>query len=157
MNLSLRIYWHPSQCLPITPTVPSPFPSPGWGVVTFCKQCNVCNGNYQRGQVTAAVRSKNITFWKFFSPEWSSGNVVGQDQEFWMTDALKQPFKGWCSWYSYTLCKGMILWDQKQWKILVGKWGIWERWLDVSLHFVLYNLVQGVGCLCSVITDACFQ
>lgn len=45
-----------------------------------------CNGNYQQWQAIATVRSKNITLLVlvFFRRSDHSGNIVGEDQGFWI-------------------------------------------------------------------------
>lgn len=99
------------------------------------KRCNGCNGNYQCGQVTATVHSRNFTLLLnfCFSPKWS----------FWEHSRAGPRILNNCC--SNTMPQGAMHLIQLY---VADVCDAWERWIKFLLHFVFCNLVQGVGCLC---------
>jgi hypothetical protein len=78
---------------------------------------------FQCKQVTATVHSKNImTFMTLDLRDDHSGNIVGQDQEFWILNAVKRRFEERWKRYNRTL----FLWDYfrdcTNWKMHHRKW-----------------------------------
>jgi hypothetical protein len=63
-------------------------------------------------------------------------NIVGQNQEFWMTDAGKRHFEERCIQYNYTLFIWVLCRDQRKWTILVGEQCTWEQFIEVSLYII---------------------
>lgn len=114
-KLNLHVYRHLPQHLSFSPATPPSLLSPGWDTLTVCKHCYDSNGNYQYGQVTSALLSKNITLLPIFLIQNNhSGSAVGQDQEFWMTNTVKHHSEEQCIQYNYTPFIEAISWDQRK-------------------------------------------
>jgi hypothetical protein len=80
----------------------------------------------------------------FFLRNDHSRNIVGQDQEFWMTDTVKWHVEEWCIRYNYTLFIWAIYRDQKKWTILAGKRCTWNQWREVLLCICKRNVLEMV-------------
>jgi hypothetical protein len=113
----------------------SPFPSPGWGVASFCKRYNGCNGNYQCGQVTATVHSKNFTLLLNFSfyPIWSFWEHSRAGPRILNNWLVTHRRKEQCIWYSCTLLMWVML-GNDEWSFhSILFFVIWFRALDVCV------------------------
>jgi len=93
------------------------------GMETSYKCQYSCNDGYPYGQITTTVHFKTSHHChNFVFRNYHSRNTAGQDQELWVIDTVKQPFKEYCIWYNYTLLIWVIFQDQKKWMITAEKW-----------------------------------
>ena len=109
-------------------------------------QASVCGNllhvisNYQYRQVTAIVHFKISHYFRYiFRRTDCSLNVVGREQELWMTDVGELlHFKEWYCQYNYVSSCGQFCGGLQEMNNTCRRKCIWERWIEVSLYYIWY-------------------
>ena len=114
IKLHQHAYRHPFPYLPFTPHCSTyiPYLTKAWKHLTSANTAVMMVTHM--GRYPQLYISKHHNCHNFVLRNYHSRDTAGQDQELWMIDTVKQPFKEHCIWYNYTLLIWVIFQDQKK-------------------------------------------